>query len=99
VRRVVAAEDPPAARAPAKVHPPAVDLEAVLASRDLLRDVRELDRVEMTAGRRHVASEATPITLAARALRVRRTTARRLCARARAARDRVRSDRGARKHR
>ena len=49
VRRVVAARDVTAGRAAPQVHPPAVDLQAVLAAGDVLGHVAELDGVQVRA--------------------------------------------------
>src|SRR5262249_11317355 len=49
VRRGVAAADRPAGRAHAQVHPGVAGLEALLAARDRLRELREVDLVEMAA--------------------------------------------------
>ncbi len=53
VLRVVAATDLPAAEAHAEVHPPASDLQALLAARHRLRQLGEADLVEVNARRIH----------------------------------------------
>src|SRR5262249_7392408 len=53
VRRRVAAADLPARHAHAEMHPAAADLQALLAARDALRQLGELDLVEVRAGCGH----------------------------------------------
>src|SRR5580765_168180 len=53
VRRGVAAADLRARHAHAQMHPAAADLQALLATLDLVREGRELDLVEVAAGRSH----------------------------------------------
>ena len=60
IRGVVAATDLPAAEAHAEVHPAASDLQALLATQELFRQLGDLDLVEMGAGRAHTARDATP---------------------------------------
>src|SRR5262249_9544546 len=58
VRRAVAATDLAAGVAHAQVHPAAADLQALLAALDLLRQLGELDRVEVGARCTHFARSA-----------------------------------------
>src|SRR5687768_9657402 len=61
IRRVVAAAHLSALQAHAQVHPPAVDLDALLALERSFRELRHRDRVEMGARRAHaITSPSRP---------------------------------------